>query len=520
MTIDNRGFLDLLHERCETMPEAEFMRFGRRTLTFAELERSSRAVAAALKRKGLAAGDRIALMMANRPEVPALLYGLARSGLVWVPVNPEQRGLGLKYLIEHSSPRVILVDEDKISNLTQCGADLGQTGIISFGGTNETIGDLLGAQGEWSDHPTDAATLFAIMYTSGTTGHPKGVLVSHGMMRFAAEAAALLADARDGDRLHMWEPMYHVGGAQVMLLPLLRRLSIELVEKLSVSHFWEQVQTLGCTHIHYLGGILQMLLTRPASDIDRKHGARVGWGAGARADNWNTIQERFGISLREAYGMTETASIATFNGDGTPGSVGRPVPWFKVEVLDEAGSPVPPHARGEIVVTPTVPHALFSGYFLNEEATRSALRGGRMFTNDIGSFDEAGRLFFHGRKTDSIRCRGENVSAMEVEQVVALHPAIADSAAVGVEAEIGEQEIKLFIELKPGSVVSETELSAWLSQRLAPYQNPRYIAFVSGFERTPSERIMKHKLDKSLAATWDRNEGLKRQVSLNAGAAR
>lgn len=520
MTIDNRGFLDLLHARCRAMPEAEFMKFGAQTLTFADLERSSRAVAVALKRKGLVSGDRVAVMMANRPEVAALLYGLARSGLVWIPVNPQQRGVGLKYLVEHSSPKVILVDEDKISSLKECGADLGQTDIISFSGTNETIGDLLGARGDWSEHPTDAATLFAIMYTSGTTGHPKGVLVTHGMMRFAAEAAALLADARDGDRLHMWEPMYHVGGAQVLLMPLLRRISIQLVEKLSVSNFWEQVQTLGCTHVHYLGGILQMLLKRPASQIDRSHGARVGWGAGARADNWNTIQDRFGISLREAYGMTETASIATFNGDGTPGSVGRSVPWFKVEVLDEMGAPVPAHTRGEIVVTANVPHALFSGYFRNEEATRSALRDGKMFTNDIGSFDEAGRLFFHGRKTDSIRCRGENVSAMEVEQVVILHPAVADSAAVGVEAEIGEQEIKLFVELKPGFVVSETELSAWLSKRLAPYQNPRYVAFVSSFERTPSERIMKHKLDKSVEATWDRNQGPERQASLNAGAAR
>lgn len=520
MTIDNRGFLNLLHERCEGMPNAEFMRYGRQILTFADLEGSSRAVAVALQRKGLVAGDCVAIMMANRPEVAALLYGLARSGLVWVPLNPQQRGIGLKYLVEHSSPKIILVDEDRIPSLKECGADLRYTEIISFDGTKETISDLLGAQGGWSDHPTEASTLFAIMYTSGTTGHPKGVLVSHGMMRFAAEAAALLADAQDGDRLHMWEPMYHVGGAQVLLMPLLRRLSIELVEKLTVSTFWEQVQTLGCTHIHYLGGILQMLLKRPASHTDRKHGARVGWGAGARADNWNTIQDRFGISLREAYGMTETASIATFNGDGTPGSVGRSVPWFKVEVLDESGASVPAHTRGEIVVTPTVSHALFSGYFRNEEATRGALRDGKMFTNDIGSFDEAGRLYFHGRKTDSIRCRGENVSAMEVEQVVALHPAIADSAAVGVDAEIGEQEIKLFVELKPGFVVSETELSVWLGKRLAPYQNPRYIAFVSSFERTPSERIMKHKLDKSLKTTWDRNQGLERQVSLNAGAAR
>ncbi|MGO4741386.1 AMP-binding protein [Bosea sp. 2KB_26] len=484
---------------------AGFASLGDRTYSFRDLDRASRAAAAEFAAKGLVPGDRVAIMMANRPEVLFLLYGLARAGLVWVPINPQQRGVGLRYLIEHSQPNLVIADDSRLQSLQECRPQFSGFEVIAHGPTTPSFLDhLLDEDIPWQDVPATTDSLFAIMYTSGTTGHPKGVLVTHGMMRFAAEAAILLADARDGDRLLMWEPLYHVGGAQVLLMPLLRRLTIAMVERFSASRFWQEVRETGSTHIHYLGGILQMLQQRPASASEREHGVRVGWGAGARADNWNAIQDRFGISLREAYGMTETSSIATYNGDGTPGSVGRTVPWFSVQILDDAGRPVPPDSRGEIVLTPLAPHALFAGYYRNEDATKAALRDGKMYTNDVGSMDQDGRLYFHGRKTDSIRCRGENVSAMEIEQVVAMHPAVVDAAALGVDAQIGEQEIKLFVQLKQGVDLSAASLSEWLSDRLAAYQNPRYIAFVKEFERTPSERIMKHRLERGVSDSWDR----------------
>lgn len=520
MPIENTGFLDLLRRKSTEEPTTDFIFAAGHAYSFDDLDRASRAAAAALAAKGLVPGDRVAVMMANSPEVIFLLYGIARAGLVWVPLNPQQRGLGLRYLVEHSQPKLIVVDETRAAALDECGADQSAIELIVHGPSHPSfLHRLLEHEQAWTDHPADPETLFAIMYTSGTTGHPKGVLVTHGMMRYAAEAAIMLADAKDGDRLMMWEPLYHVGGAQVMIMPLLRRITIAMVERFSASRYWQQIKETGSTHLHYLGGILQMLQQQPPTDADRGHGARIGWGAGAKADDWMDFRDRFGVALREAYGMTETASIATYNGDGTPGSVGFPVPWFSVEVLDDAGLPVPTGTRGEIVVTPLAPHALFAGYYRNEAATQAALRDGKMHTSDIGSLDAEGRLYFHGRKTDSIRCRGENVSAMEIEQVVALHPDIVASAAIGVEATVGEQEIKLFVQIRTGSALTAPELSAFLSQHLAAYQNPRYIDFVDGFERTPSERIMKHRLDRDISKTWDRSpsSGL-RSPSPNPGA--
>jgi len=186
------------------------------------------------------------------------------------------------------------------------------------------------------------------------------------------------------------------------------------------------------------------------------------------------------------------------------GSVGRPMPWFTVRLLGGEGRPVAAGERGEIVVETSIPGAIFPGYLDNPEATAKALRNGALHTGDLGSFDAEGNLSFHGRMTDSVRCRGENVSAWEVEHVAAEHDAVEDCAMIGVAADIGEQDIKLFVKPRHGAIIDPQALSGWLGQRLAPYQNPRYIALVDEFERTASQRIMKHKLSPRLDDCWDR----------------
>jgi crotonobetaine/carnitine-CoA ligase len=202
--------------------------------------------------------------------------------------------------------------------------------------------------------------------------------------------------------------------------------------------------------------------------------------------------------------MTECSSITTYNDNGAVGSVGRPVPWFEVELIAPSGKRARIGERGEIVVRTSLPGAITRGYLSNPEATARALRGEAFHTGDLGSFDTQGNMYFHGRMTDNVRVRGENVSALEIEQVAAKHPAVEDCAMIGVAAEIGEQEIKLFVKRKAGAALTPQELSDWLAERLAPYQNPRYIVMVDDFERTASQRIMKHRLATLDAAAWDR----------------
>jgi crotonobetaine/carnitine-CoA ligase len=184
--------------------------------------------------------------------------------------------------------------------------------------------------------------------------------------------------------------------------------------------------------------------------------------------------------------------------------VGRAAPWFDVAVVGESAVPVAPNVIGTIAVRERIPGALFAGYFKADHLREKLFANSYFLTGDLGVMDESGNLFFKGRATDSVRHKGENVSAWEVESVAERHEAVEACAVIGVAADIGEQDIKLFVKPKPGRRIEPRELSHWLAQRLAPYQNPRYIAVVSDFERTPSERIMKHKLSKAVDDCWDR----------------
>lgn len=500
---DDTGFLSLLTTQAAAEPQRIYARFCGEPVTYGEVERRSAAFAAHLRSRGIVAGDRVAVMMRNSIATIAVVFGLARAGVAWVPVNAQQRGEGLRYLLTHSRPRLIVVDDDLVS---QIGDALPAEAALPFivhsqGGELDTILAESRPFGEPAPAP-DA--VFAIMYTSGTTGRPKGVIVSHRMLRLAAESVVRLSDAKSGDVFFVWEPLYHIGGAQLLPLPMLCGITLAMVERFSASRFWEQVGAEGASHIHYLGGILQILLKQPASPRDREHGVRIAWGGGCPADIWPQFRDRFGIDIRECYGMTEASSLTTCNVTGVVGSVGRPMPWFTVALKDADGRLVPRGARGEIVVETSIPGAIFPGYLDNPEATGKALRPDGFHTGDLGSFDAAGNLYFHGRMTDSVRCRGENVSAWEVEHVAAEHDAIEDCAMIGVAADIGEQDIKLFVKPRDGTEIDPQSLSDWLGSRLAPYQNPRYIAIVPDFERTASQRIMKHKLSPHLDDCWDR----------------
>jgi crotonobetaine/carnitine-CoA ligase len=501
MPIDDAGFVCLLTDRAAREPERVYARFCGEAVTYASLERQSGAFAAHLRRRGIVAGDRVAVMMRNSIASISVVFGLARAGVAWVPVNAQQRGEGLRYLLTHPRPKLVVADADAAPLIEEALAGADAPPIIGEGAELDAI---LGGSGRFAEPSPAPEAVFAIMYTSGTTGRPKGVIVSHQMLRLAAEGVGRVAAAKPGDVMFVWEPLYHIGGAQLLPLPMIRDVTLAMVDRFSASRFWAQVREEGATHIHYLGGILQILLKQPPGPLDRSHGVRIAWGGGCPPDIWPLFRDRFGVDIRECYGMTENSSITTCNDNGVVGSVGRPMPWFEVRLLGADGKPVATGERGEIVVTTSLGGAIFPGYLDNPEATAKALRGGAMHTGDLGSFDADGNLFFHGRMTDSVRCKGENVSAWEVEHVAAEHQDIEDCAMMGVASDVGEQDIKLFVKPRAGALIDAAELSNWLGKRLAPYQNPRYIAVVDEFERTASQRIMKHKLSPRLDDCWDR----------------
>lgn len=493
-----QGLAQLLQNRAGQTPDRIFAVTETGALTFADIAGAARGVAGRLYGRGLRRGDRVVVMMANSLASLSIIHGLLRAGLVWVPVNPSLVGEPLAHVIRTTEPALVICDAGTEAGLAALPEAKGlPIEVVADRGLPEP------AAGFAADFPAPD-DLAALMFTSGTTGPAKGVMVTHTMLELAAEAVAVVADLAPGDNLFMWEPFYHIGGAQVVLLPLVRDVRLTIAERFSASRFWQQVAEAGCTHIHHLGGIIQILLKQPEGPQDRGHNVRIAWGGGCAPEAWRPFEARFSVQIRECYGMTECSSVTTWNGEGVVGAVGRPLPWFAVTLKDADGRILGPGAgRGEIVVTSALPGAITKGYYRNPEATAKAVQPDGFHTGDLGSWDAGGRLFFHGRMSDSVRCKGENVSAYEVESVASRHPAVLDAAMVGVPGEIGEQDIQLFIQPQPGISADPAEIWAWMAERLAPHQRPRFIALVGGFPRTPSQRIQKHLLPQAPAGRWE-----------------
>ena len=227
------GFIGPFAALAEAEPDRVFARFEGAPVTFGWLHAASDAVAGRLRARGLRAGDRVAVMLPNAPATIAVLFGLAKAGVVWVPVNVAHRGDGLRYILEHCEPGLAFVDPTLLPVVQTSGAALPavETDLSCWLEGSEFEGAL--------PEPGD---LFAIMYTSGTTGRPKGVLVTHRMLCLAGEAAALVSTARDGDVFFVWEPLFHIGGAQLLVVPMLRRVVLAMVGRFSAGKFWEQVR--------------------------------------------------------------------------------------------------------------------------------------------------------------------------------------------------------------------------------------------------------------------------------------
>lgn len=449
-----------------------------------------------LAHQGIGHGDRVALMLENGLEHMALIYALMLSGAVWVPVNTRLKAPGIDYLLGHCKPDLFITQPSFAQALA--GLEQEPKKLVWLNELELPVAEAL------PHIPIASDDTLCLIYTSGTTGAPKGVVFTHRMMRIASEGTVLVSGVKPGDRMFVWEPLCHIGGAQLLLVPFLADVSLQVVERFSASRFWQQVDQARSTHLHYLGGILDIVCQLPPESQPAQHTLQVAWGAGVSTKSWDSIVQRLGIALRECYGMTEVSSFTTVNYSGKPGSIGRALPWLRVELLDENDQPVPTGELGQIVVSTDVEGCFLPTYLDNPKATSEARRHGKLYTGDMARSDDEGDLFFVGRKTDSMRVRGENVSAWEIERIFVMHPAIAAVAAIGVASDVGEQEIMLFVQFKEGMRLPFDELAAWASARLASYQLPRYYQQTQGFETTLSERIRKHLLSRDLSLAWDR----------------
>jgi crotonobetaine/carnitine-CoA ligase len=503
---------DLLDARVREHGDRVFCTWQQERITYAELGERVDRLANGLLATGITAGSRVAVMLAHHPDHILTLLALLRIGAVEVPINTHLRADGLRYQLSHSEPQAIVVDEEFAEQLLPALDALGGPVRLIWRGANPPqpnartqvtgfVAVTNGPQGKPA-HRGRSGDIVAICYTSGTTGAPKGVLMTDAMYRAAATSSLLLSGIEEGDVPLFWEPMYHLFGIEVVVLALYRPVTLAMVERFSASSFWRWARESKATHIHYVGGVLQLLLRQPPGPEDRSHGIRVAWGGGCPTQTWHPFEERFGIEMRDSFGMTETAALNIVNTRGIPGALGVPLPYFEARVIDEAGDPAGTGEVGQLLIRGRQPGIVTPGYYRSPEATAATIRDGWLHTGDLVRQDEDGVFWFFARQKDSIRRRGENVSAWEVERVINQHPQVEESAAIMVVNEFGDEDLKVFI--KPvGAPFAVEPFLSWCRERMAKFQVPRFVAFADDFPRTPTQRIRKHELSKALDDGWD-----------------
>jgi len=504
----------LLRECAQTRPDHVFCRSGDDAWTYAQFNTSVNRLANALLAHGVTPGMRVAVMLAHHVDHAVVFFALAKIGAVNVPINVHLKGAGLAHVIHHSGAAYGIF-EDAFADVLQpvvasvAGFRALWRGLQPAGSAMPSL-DVLMREGP-DDEPTYKAhddDLRAILYTSGTTGPAKGVQMSDRMFRAAALGSIWIGAITAGNILHFWDPIYHVFGSEVLVLALMRPVTLVFVPRFSASRFLDEVCASRATHLHFVGGVLQLLLKQPPSPRDRAHTLNVAWGGGAPEDVWRAFEARFGVPVREGYGMTETSSFSIINTTSRYGSIGKPVDYFEVDIADDQGHALPANQTGEIRVRQKEPNLLTRGYFRDPKKTADTLRDGWLYTGDLGRRDDEGYFYFLGRKKDSLRRRGENVSAWEVENVVNSHPLIEECALVGVTNEFADQDLKLFVKLKPGvRDFDPAALAVWCGQRMAAFQVPRFVAVVDAFAKTPTQRIQKHTLSTTLDDCWDAEAG-------------
>jgi crotonobetaine/carnitine-CoA ligase len=496
---------DVIERRAAQAPADVYCTFAGRDYTIGEIDAAANRVANGLLSLGLKPGERVALMLPSHPDHIVAILALAKAGFVRVSVNTSLIGMALDYPFDRFDPHAVVADVRYSPLLESIAARRPHMKTLWRGEDGSgAFGDMLARGDAAPPAPRPAADdILALTPSSGTTGAPKGVLKSDRTLRAGALGVLRVSAAGPGSVFLLWEALHHGAGVAVLIAALLERIKLVMVDRFSASSFWEQVRSHGVTHIHYLGGVLPILLKQPASPRDREHQVRAAWGGGCPPDVWETFATRFGVEMHEGYGLSEMTTFVTANVDGPVGAIGKPLSWFDIRLVDDDLRDVPVGTPGEIVIRARVPGLQFLGYFQDDEATRNASRDGWFCTGDLARADDAGYLYFGGRKKDSLRRRGINISAWEVERVIAGHPAVEECALVGVPSELGDDELKIFLRLQAGAALDAAELVAWCQERLPHFQVPRYVAFIDEFPKTPTQRIRKMELSRKTEGVWD-----------------
>ena len=490
----DRAFLNILPET------AQIYDIDAGELTYAAAAAEVAALGDRIAAAGYQPGQRVLLLMENRPAFFLWWLALNGLGLSVVPVNPDLRAAELSYMIGHAEPVLAIALPDRVEDLRRAAevAELEMAVIapedpLPAPATREAIATGTGAAAE-----------AALLYTSGTTGKPKGCILTNTYFleagQWYATTGGLCALTTDGERMITPLPIYHMNAMAYSFMAMIAVGGcLTILDRFHPRSWWASVRTSGATCLHYLGVMPSMLMGADPSADDREHSVRFGFGAGVDPRLHADFEDRFGFPLIEAWAMTETGAGAVICANRLPRLVGEsclgtPEAPLEARLIDDAGNP---SDHGELQVRrqgDDPRHGFFAGYFKDAAATDEAWKDGWFHTGDIVRKDEEGRMFFVDRKKNVIRRSGENIAAVEVESTLARHPAIAGVAVAAVpDAVRGDEVFACIVPKTPpaDAAALAREITEWCLTQLAYYKAPGYIAFIDALPLTATQKLQR-----------------------------
>jgi len=511
----------VLSDKAEQLQDKVFFRTRESQVTYSEMDSISNRFANGFLELGLNKGDKACIMLDNCLEHLYCWFGVGKVGVADVPVNTAYKGYILEYIINSSNAKVLIVDQaylKRIKFLETKLKNIQHVIVYTPSGADKVDNDLnldtldLKEFFSFSDsapnvdvHYSDLAT---ILYTSGTTGPSKGVMMSHACCyswgQIVAENIGLLSDDVDYTCL----PLFHANARLMCTYPcMLAEAQVALAPRFSLSGFWDDIKFFGASVFNGLGAIAPLLISVPPQADDTDNPVRLAFLI--PTPDHQKFEKRFGLKVTTSYGMTE-CNLPTFpplDQKIPGGSCGKCLPGFELRIVDEYDEELPDGQIGEVVVRHSEPFTMLSGYYNMPEKTLENYRNLWFHTGDAMYRDEDGWYYFIDRIKDALRRRGENISSFEVENVINSHPAVLECAVIAVKDPVlTEDEVKVCLVLHPRESLTPEELTKFCEPRMPYFHIPRYVEIMDALPKTPTDKIRKAVLREHgiTPDTWDR----------------
>ena len=491
---------EFLVETAERYPERAALRLGATTISFSELDERSARAATMLRAEGLQTGDRVALMLPNVPEFVVLYYGILRAGGIVVPMNPLLKVRETAYHLKDSGA-ALLFEWHAAPGQGALGA--AEAGVRYLAVEPDSFATLL------ADHeplprpaPVSGDDIAVLLYTSGTTGRPKGAALSHAGLRHNTEVTALrVQQLTPEDAVVGCLPLFHIFGQTCTMNAAIRSgAALSLIPRFDPQTVLDTIAEHGATVFEGVPTMYVALLQHPSEADLSTLRMCVSGGASLPVEVLHGFEHRFGCVVLEGYGMSETSPVISFNHRDRPrkpGSIGTPIADVEVRLLTDEGHEV---ARGEVGEIAVRGPGLMKGYWNRPEETAAAIPDGWLRTGDLAREDEDGYLYIVDRKKDLIIRGGYNVYPREIEEVLHEHPAVALAAVIGVPDERLGEEVAAAVVLRPEKTATPDELREFTRERLAAYKYPRRVWLVDALPLGPSGKVLKREIAVPTAA--------------------